>query len=345
LPLAALCSPIYIFVFPRYNPRPDQTTGKKLAEVDWVGAVLNGAVLVLFLIAVTFAGSTFAWNSGSNIALWVVFAVTLIAYITQQAFAIFTTRERQIFPVHFLKSRTMVLLYISTGAAAAANAVTLYYIPLFFQFTKGDSALQAAVRLLPFIVILIVFVMLAGGSLPVVGRYSIYYVLGGAIILTGGALMFTVKENTNVGRIYGFEILIAAGCGLVFQNGYAVAAAKVSMKDKSNAIGFMNVSQIGSIAIALAIAGCLFQNLGFKDLKSTLAVYDFPDGYVQSALAGTISPIFASGNTEVIDLVIASVSKTLIKIFGMVIAAGALTFISGLLMRHEKIDLEMTAGG
>jgi hypothetical protein len=297
------------------------------------------------LIAVTFAGSTYAWNSGPNIALWVVFAVTLIAYIVQQAFAIFTTRDRQIFPIHYLKSRTMLLLYISTGACAAANAVTLYYIPLFFQFTKGDSALEAAVRLLPFIIFLIVFVMLAGGSLPVVGRYSLYYVIGGAIILIGGSLMFTVKQSTNIGRIYGFEILIAAGCGLVFQNGYAVAAARVPLKDKANAIGFMNVSQIGSIAIALSIAGCLFQNLGFHDLKVALAGYNFEDGYIQSALAGTISPIFSSGNTQVIDLVVASVSKTLIKIFGMVIAAGAVTFISGLLMRHEKISLEMTAGG
>jgi hypothetical protein len=122
------------------------------------------------MIVVTFGGSTFAWDSGASIALWVVFGVFLIAFIVQQYFQIFTTNEHRIFPVHFLKSRTLVLLYVATAGAAAAQATTLYYTPLFFQFTRGDSALQAAIRLLPFICTFIFFVMLAGGSLPVVGR-------------------------------------------------------------------------------------------------------------------------------------------------------------------------------
>jgi hypothetical protein len=95
------------------------------------------------MIVVTFGGSTYAWGSGATIALWVVFGVVLISHIFQQGFSIFTTPERRIFPVHFLKSRTLVLIYVATAAAAATNAVTLYYIPLLFQFTKGDSALKA----------------------------------------------------------------------------------------------------------------------------------------------------------------------------------------------------------
>ena len=49
------------------------------------------------------------------------------------------------------------------------------------------------------------------------------------------------------------------------------AAAKVDKKDHPKAIGFINVGQIGTIAIALSIAGCLFQNVGFNDLKHAFA--------------------------------------------------------------------------
>jgi hypothetical protein len=150
--------------------------------------------------------------------------------------------EHGIFPVHFLKSRTLILLYTATGGAAAAQTITLYYTPLFFQFTRGNSALQAAIRLLPFICTFIFFVMVAGGSLPIVGRYNLYYLICGILIVVGGALLCTINETTSAGKIYGYEILMSAGIGLVFQNAYSVAVAKVSVKYQPKAIGFVNVA-------------------------------------------------------------------------------------------------------
>jgi hypothetical protein len=318
---------------------------QKFKEIDWVGGILVGAVFVLFMIVVTFGGSTFAWDSGATIALWVVFGVCLVGFIIQQAFSLFTTKEKRIFPVHFLKSRTMILLYAATGGAASANATTIYYIPLFFQFTRGDSAIKAAVRLLPFIILFVFSVMVAGGSLPVVGRYKIYYVFGGALTIVGSALMFTIDAGTSVARIYGYEILIAVGTGLMFQNAYAVAVAKVPRRDTAYAIGFINVSQIGTIAIALAIAGSLFQNLGFNALKSALASFDLPDDYVRSALAGSVSPIFKSTDQQIIQVAVKVVAQTIQRVFGTAIAAGAVIFICGLLMSNEKLDLDVAAGG
>lgn len=294
------------------------------------------------MVAVSFGGSTFAWNSAASITLWVIFGVSLIGFITQQWLLV--NPKKRIFPVAFLRSRTMLLLYLTTASGAAAMCVTLYYIPLFFQFTRGDSAFQAAVRLLPFIVVFIFFVMLAGGSLPIIKRYQVYYVVGGVLALTGGALLFTITAETTVARIYGYEILVAAGTGLVFQNGYAVAAA-IMPKDKAHVIGFINVAQIGSMALSLAIAGSLFQNLGLNALKSALAEYDFPDEYVQSALAGKISPIFKSANAEVIHTAVQTIAHTIRQVFGTVVAAGAVILVSSLFMKFEKLDLEFTAGG
>jgi len=338
-------SPVLVFIFPSLNPRPDLTIKQKLAEIDWIGAILTGNVSVVFVIAVTLGGSTFAWNSATCIALWVVFGVCLIASVLQQYFMIFTTEKHRIFPVHFLKSRTLVLLYIATGSAAAAQSVTLYYTPLFFQFTRGDTSLQAAIRLLPFICTFIFFVVAAGGLLPTVGRYNLFYLVGGCLMVVGGALLCTIDETTSAGRIYGYEITLSTGTGLVFQNAYSIAAAKVSPEDQSKAIGFINVAQIGTIAIGLAIAGSLFQNLGFQALKSAFAGYDFDDDYMRSALAGTISPVFSAADPDVVHIAVVAIAHTIPKIFATVVAAGALVTISSLLMRFEKIDLDVVAGG
>ncbi|KAL6904237.1 major facilitator superfamily domain-containing protein [Trichoderma evansii] len=344
LPLAALFAPIYFFIFPSFNQRKDLSLVAKLQEIDWIGAVLNGAFFVLFMIAVTFGGSTFQWSSGSAIGLWVVWGVCLLTYVLQQCFSILTTPERRIFPLHFLKSRALVLLYITTAAVAAANSIALYYIPLFFQFTRGDTALEAAVRLLPLIIVFIFSIMVGGTLLPITGLYGIFYIIGGALVIAGGALMFTIDAETSAGKIYGFEVLLAVGTGLPFQTAYAVAANKVHVRDRANAIGYINVAQIGSIAISLAIAGSLFQNLGFDLLKAAFADYGFSDDYIRSALSGTVSPIFSSADPAVVELAVSSVAETIRRIFGSVIAAGALLFVGGVLLPWEKLDLEIVAG-
>jgi hypothetical protein len=289
------------------------------------------------------SGSRYAWSSAFSIALWTVWGVLLIAFIHQQSFSVFT--KLRIYPMHFLRSRSLILLYINTSCAAAANAVTLYYIPLFFQFTRNDTALDAAIRLLPFICTFIFFVLLAGALLPIVPYYPPWYIIGSGLILAGGACMFTLDATTTQTKVYGYEILIAAGSGLTFQNAYAIAAAKVAKEDKNSAIGFINVAQMGSTAIALSIAGSLYENVGFKFLKENLGQFGLLEPEIRSALAGLESPLLLTASGQVKELAVEAVARTISKLFAMVIASGALGLVSALGLRWEKLKLERVAGG
>jgi hypothetical protein len=266
-----------------------------------------------------------------------MFGLSLISYVLQQSFSILTTPDRRHFPVHFTKSRTLMLMYLATAAASSAMAVSIYYVPLFFQFTKGDRALEAAVRLLPFIILFVFSVMFAGALLPVFGHYAPWYFPTAIFMLIGGSLMYRVQPTTHTAAIYGFEVLIAIGTGLVFQTGYSVAAAKVDPAS----IGFINVVQIGSIAIALSISSALFQNLGYRYLSHALASYNFPEVVVRSALAGTQSVVLSHEGAVVRRLAIDAIVMTIDKVYAVVIAAGALTIVSACFMRWEKLKLEV----
>jgi hypothetical protein len=314
--------------------------GSKFARIDWVGAVLNAATFVSFMVVLTFSGSTWRWNTSGPIALWIFFGLSVISYVLQQSFSIFTTPERRLFPVQFTRSRTLMLMYLTTAASASAMAVSIYYVPLFFQFTKGDTALEAAVRLLPFIILFVFFVMFAGGLLPVVGRYAPWYFPASILIIVGGAFMYRVKSTTHTAAIYGFEVLIAVGVGLIFQTGYSVAAAKVDPKNVPASIGFINVAQIGSIAISLSISGAIFQNLGYHYLREALASYDFSEATLRSALAGTQSAVLSHEGAVVRRLAIDAIVATIDKLYALVLVAGALTFVSACFMRWEKLKLE-----
>lgn len=149
LPLAGLFTPVWLLVFPSHNPAPSLTVIKKLLTLDWAGALLNAATYTLFIVALTFSGARFAWSSSTVIVIWAIWGACVMAFVLQQTFSIFTSPERRIFPVHLLRHFDFILLYIATSCSAVANAVAIYYIPLFFAFTRGDGPLQAAVRLLP----------------------------------------------------------------------------------------------------------------------------------------------------------------------------------------------------
>lgn len=162
-------------------------------------------------------------------------------------------------------------------------------------------------------------------------------------MLVGGSLMYTITTSSTAATIYGFEILIAIGSGLIGQIGYSVAAAKVKPSEVPAAIGFMNVAQIGSVAISLTIAGAIFQNIGYIYLKDALLEYNFSDAELRAALAGAQSAILAHGDGSVVDLAIAAIVKTISRIFALVIAGGALTLVSAGFMKMEKLELNPAA--
>jgi hypothetical protein len=143
---------------PSFNPQQNTNWQTKLKQLDWVGAILNADLYTSSVLALTFCGASWAWGDGRTIATFVACFVILVLFALQQWFSIFTTPESHLFPIEFLRSR-MILLHISTAAAGTALFIPIFYVPLLFQFARGDSGLQAAVRLLPFIMIYITVVM------------------------------------------------------------------------------------------------------------------------------------------------------------------------------------------
>lgn len=257
--------------------------------------------------------------------------------MAQQYFAIFTTPERRLFPIQFIASRTMVILHICTACGSTAMFVVIYYIPLMFQFSHGDNGIESAVRLLPFIIVLSVFIMGSGQLLGYLGYYMVLYLIGGAFLLVGASLMYTVKAGTTIGAIYGFSVLIAIGAGLIAQIGYSVGPSKVAPQDMAASIGFINVAQIGGLVIALAISGTVFQNVTINHLTRLLTPLGFPLDQIKDAVAGSQSTLFNSLPSDVraqaIELIVDSISH----IYALVIAAGALCFVTGALLKREKL--------
>lgn len=101
----------------------------------------------------------------------------------------------RVLPSHLFAQKEPVLLFISCAAVGAVSYISVYYIPIYFQFTQGDNAIRSAVRLLPFIFLLITTIPTSGAMMSHVGYYKPWY-LGGSIIALIPAVLMS-KSRTD----------------------------------------------------------------------------------------------------------------------------------------------------
>ena len=77
------------------------------------------------------------WNSPQVIGSFVTCGVILIIFaFSQTLYMPYQTKERRLFPVEMLFNRTTVLLFILTAVGTTTIITSIYYIPLYFQFTR-----------------------------------------------------------------------------------------------------------------------------------------------------------------------------------------------------------------
>lgn len=339
--VGAACAPIYLFMLPSFDPRPGVSQKSRAGEMDFVGAVLLMGAFTSGVMAVSFGGVLYAWNSGTIIGCFVCSAVLFAVFAVQQEKAILTTLTRRIMPMQFLRSKSMIILFASIASAAAAMVVPLYMIPLFFQFTRGDSALDAAVRLLPYICVMVFACIVNGAILSMYGLYMPWYLVGGIFDVIGAALMYTVDANTSTSAVYGYTSLIGLGTGMFVQASFSVAQGLVSPEDIPSAVGYITCGQVTGITIALAVANAVFLNKAEAGISVLLP--NTPVDQIQAAIAGVGSDFVKSLSPEmqtaVVDEIVTAMSKTYIG----VIAAGALVVVMSLFMKRERIFL--SAGG
>ena len=339
----ALCAPVYVFLLPSKDPRPGVPIKNRLAEIDFVGTILVVGAFVSGVMAVSFGGIVYSWNSGQTIGLFVCSAVLFILFAVQQGLSILTTPERRLFPVHFLFSKIMVILFVQCSCAVTAIFVPIYFIPLLFSFTRGDTALDSGVRLLPFICLMVFFVILNGGMMSAFGYYTPWYIWGGALVVIGASLMYTVDEFTSTSRIYGYLVLLGIGAGSYGQASFSVAQAKVPKAEIPLAIGYISLAQIGGATIALAIANSVFLNQATNGILTLLP--GTPLAEVQGAIAGTGSSFFNNLKPDVKTQVLGVITAAIGKNYILSIVAGALTLVLTPFMSFEKLFLAAGAAG
>lgn len=335
LPVAAVFIPGFLFCIPSINPSPTLSATQKLRTQDWVGITIFEGGSACYAMAITFGGIVYSFSSGQEIALWVMTGVLLITFILVVIYHPLVAKEHRLYPGHFHKRFELNNLQLQLFVVSGTMMTSVYYIPLLFQFTRGDGALDAGVRLLPIMSMIVAFSILNGYLMPKLGYYMPWYVFGNAVILAGSTCMFRVDVNTPDSHIYGFTALIGMGVGSYLTAGIAVVQALVEPHEVSDAVGFMTAAQNMGLITFLGVAGALYIIIGTENLAAVLPEHSHDD--LLQLTTGIHGTIFQHLTPEQQVQVVDQVTFATRNPFGLVMAASALTFVLSLFLGRKKL--------
>ncbi|KAG1151951.1 hypothetical protein G6F37_000717 [Rhizopus arrhizus] len=254
LPIGAIA--IALITFFLHLPIPQSKFSDKLKRVDYTGTAIVLAFSTLFLLALNFGGQTFPWKSAAVIVLLVlsVLLVGLLA-IVEKKFA-----KEPIMPPRLFSNRSVVSVLLVNWFFGMTFFSAVYYLPVYFQVVRNDSAMWSGIRLIPMQLVLSVISIAVGLSISKTGIYRPLISFGMAMLTAWIGLTSLYDQETPFSRIYGITIIGSLSLGFLFSPTIIALQAAVDVKDIAVVTGLGSFSRILGSALGVAISSTVLNS-------------------------------------------------------------------------------------
>jgi EmrB/QacA subfamily drug resistance transporter len=181
---------------------------RRTHRIDWPGAVALIVCLVPLLI-VAEQGSSWGWGSGTALACYFIGAVGLVAFL-------FVERrygDEALLPLRLFHGRTFSVAVSSSFLIGMAMFGGLLLLPLYLQVVKGASPTRAGLEILPLVLGMMIGSITAGQTITRTGRYKIFPIIGGALIIAAMVLFSRLTADTSLPAVMLPMVLMGLGLG------------------------------------------------------------------------------------------------------------------------------------
>ncbi|KAA8577329.1 hypothetical protein EYC84_007294 [Monilinia fructicola] len=235
-------------------------------------------------------------------------------------------------PPNMMKKRSMWSAAWFSFCLGSYFLLLIYYLPIWFQAVKGDSAVKSGISNIPMVLTLVIVSIISGVGVTTIGYYAPLMIVSSVIAAIGIGLLTTFKPDTNHAAWIGYQCLAGIGIGFGMQQPL-IAVQTV-----------LDISQVPTgtsvIIFVQTLGGALFvsigQNVFTNKLSQNLAHYvpDLNPAVVLStgatSIQKTIAPEFLAGVTI-------SYNNALTQSFLVAAVMAALTIIGSLAIEWKSV--------
>ncbi|MCH3975907.1 MAG: MFS transporter [Bifidobacterium subtile] len=217
---------------------------KVKAGIDWVGSLLLMASLFSLVLAFI-QGSAWGWASPAIIALFIVAAIGLVAFVAAERRACSPMIDLRLFANRQFVGSSIVIL---VGYFFLVGVTVL--LPTFFTKIQGTSELKAALLVTPVSLLIFLVTPISGLLLAKIGPRVL--LAAGFAALSGGYLLLGRMDPTNLAQVITAGALVGAGFGMIVAPLTILSAADFTGELLTASQSVIGV--IGRIGIVLAVA-------------------------------------------------------------------------------------------
>lgn len=232
-----------IFLLPKIVPYVEDKS------IDFLGAIYLAMGLIPFLLALSWGGQQYAWNSITLISIFVFSFLALTAFLFIERFA-----KNPILPLDLFKkpifSVTILLIFLN----AMGMFGVLSYIPLFAQQVVGVSATNSGTIMFPMMFGMILSSVVAGQIVSKTQKYKAVVSVGFAMVVVAMFFLSQMDNSTTQLSLSLRMVLMGVGLGasmpifnIILQNSFP--RAQIGVVTASSQL-FRSIG--GSVGVAMA---------------------------------------------------------------------------------------------
>lgn len=328
----------FVFVFfktPKAARPQPATLKEKILQLDLPGSFVLMASMVCLFLALQKGGTTEPWSSGTIIAELVVFAILLIGFIAIEYFS----GDRALLQGRLLKDRTIAAQCAYIFVVGGSFFLLLYYLPIYFQATRNDSAQDSGIKNLPLVLGASLFTVTSGILITITGLYIPWMILGSVISAVACGLLYTLEIDSGTGEWLGYQAMAGIGLGLIFQIPVIVGQSVVKPSDLSSTSAMILFFQTVGGAIWISAGQAGWANKMLKLIAEK--VPDVSPGLVVATGASELRDVFTA---EQLPGILDAYMEGIRVPIAIAIALACVSTVLAFAPRWEKIKVDMTAG-
>jgi EmrB/QacA subfamily drug resistance transporter len=224
-------------------------------KLDYVGFVALPIALVAVLLATTWGGTTYPWDSWQIISLYAAGTLVLVGFLVNEYRA-----AEPVLPLRLWKNSVFTLSNVSNMAIAMTMFGAIFFIPVYAQGVIGLNVTNSGAVLVPLTASMIAVSIVVGRLITHTGRYKAF-MLGGLLVMASGYFLLTRLHYGSMQTDLTLDmIVVGLGLGAVLQTYTLVVQNATSREDLGVATSTTQLSRSLGATLGTAIFGTIMTN-------------------------------------------------------------------------------------
>ncbi|KAL2760706.1 hypothetical protein ACRALDRAFT_2024634 [Sodiomyces alcalophilus JCM 7366] len=262
-----LVSAVIVALLVRVPPKASRKS--YLARIDFVGAFLTVAFLVLLLLGLNTGGNFVPWSHPLPLTAIPLSVVAFVAFLAWESRARFP-----IIPVRLLAHRTVLAACTASFLSTMVVMMSLFYLPIYLQVI-GLSTTGAGLRLLPSPLGVSIFSVGSGYIMKRTGRYLFLGVASGLLLVAAAVILTTFTADTPT-WVVGLVFFMAGGSyGAMLTVTLLACIAAVDHSQQAVITSATYLARSCGGTIGVTVGSAVYQNLLRTNLWARFK--DYPD--------------------------------------------------------------------